>query len=294
MNIRCLMVVNAYLHSSKFNEIYSLLYQTGKKFNISFDVVKNDFILANTFKKPDLGKYNCCLFWDKDIILGKYLEQCGLRLFNTADSIRICDDKALTHIKLLEYGIKMPHTMIAPMTYPNIGYTEFDFIKKIMDNFSFPIVVKESKGSFGMQVYLANNEKELLEITKKHSNTTLIFQEFISFSKGHDVRINMVADKCCAAMERYSDDDFRANVTLGSSMKKYIPTSSEIDVAKKVMTALNLDYAGVDLLFSKDGIPYVCEVNSNAHFKNILDCTGINVAMDLMEHIYNQITGTGV
>lgn len=29
----------------------------------------------------------------------------------------------------------------------------------------------------------------------------------------------------------------------------------------------------------------VCEVNSNAHFKNIFDCTGVNVADEIMDYI---------
>ena len=29
----------------------------------------------------------------------------------------------------------------------------------------------------------------------------------------------------------------------------------------------------------------VCEVNSNAHFKNIFECTGVNVADEIMKYI---------
>ena len=71
-------------------------------------------------------------------------------------------------------------------------------------------------------------------------------------------------------------------------MKPYTPSVEECEIAVKACRALGLDFAGVDLLFGKDG-PLLCEVNSNAHIKNILDCTGINVADFIFEYIKEQI-----
>jgi RimK family alpha-L-glutamate ligase len=116
----------------------------------------------------------------------------------------------------------------------------------------------------------------------------MIFQEFISESSGRDVRINMVGDKAVASMLRYNDNDFRANITNGGSMKKYTPTANEIRVAQTVMKALKLDFGGIDILFGKNE-PILCEVNSNAHFKNIYDCTGVNAAEKIFEYILNDI-----
>lgn len=98
----------------------------------------------------------------------------------------------------------------------------------------------------------------------------------------------MVGDKAVASMERYNDHDFRANITNGGSMRRYEPTEKELQMAKQVMKELQLDFAGVDIMFGKDG-PVLCEVNSNAHFKNIYDCTGVNVADAIMEYIVGQL-----
>jgi glutathione synthase/RimK-type ligase-like ATP-grasp enzyme len=35
----------------------------------------------------------------------------------------------------------------------------------------------------------------------------------------------------------------------------------------------------------------VCEVNSNAHFKSIYDCTGVNAADEIIAHIIRTVTG---
>lgn len=54
---------------------------------------------------------------------------------------------------------------------------------------------------------------------------------------------------------------------------------------------LGLDFAGVDLLFTGERADVVCEVNSNAHFKNIYICTGVNIAEFIMEHIKCKLIG---
>lgn len=52
-------------------------------------------------------------------------------------------------------------TIVAPMTYENIGYTDMNFLDKVAEKFGFPLVIKECFGSFGMQVYMAHDMDEL-------------------------------------------------------------------------------------------------------------------------------------
>ncbi|MGN1318270.1 MAG: RimK family alpha-L-glutamate ligase [Lachnospirales bacterium] len=166
------LVINEFLSSKKFNEIYKWLYDAFEKRNHKLDIFTNAELLGGNLPyRPDF-----VLFWDKDINLAMELENMGIRLFNSAKAIEVCDNKALTYIAL-KNKIKMPKTIIAPMTYRNIGYTNFDFLDKI--NFDYPYVIKECFGSFGQQVYLVNNREECLNILKNTSES-LIFQEFIS------------------------------------------------------------------------------------------------------------------
>lgn len=279
------LVINGFLHSNKFNEIYSWLKTAFEKKGHTINVYTN-IELANITKienKPDF-----VLFWDKDIPLAKRLEKMGLRLFNSATAIENCDNKALTYIELKGI-VKMPKTIIAPMTYRNIGYNNTDFVKNSINTLGLPVVIKECFGSFGQQVYLAKSYEKAIDIVK-NTNEPLIFQEFIAESKGKDIRINMVGNNAVASMLRYNDNDFRANITNGGSMKNYTPTEKEIEIAQKVCKVLNLDFGGVDILFGKDG-PIVCEVNSNAHFKNIYDCTGVNVADYIGDYIEKCVVG---
>lgn len=295
--INAWLVTNEFLNSQKYTELNMWLVDAAKVKNINLLVKTNAELLVDIGaehmieKMIDEEKPAFVLFWDKDIRLAQYLENLGLRLFNSAKSIEICDNKAMTHIALNQKNIKMPKTIIAPMTYQNIGYTNYDFIDKIQQQISFPMVVKECYGSFGQQVYLARNPWELRDFIKMIAAKPFVVQEFIKSSFARDLRLNVVGDEVVATMYRYSDTgDFRANISNGGKMKPYTPTQEQKEVAIACVKALGLDFAGVDLLFDEQEHPIVCEVNSNAHFKNIYDCTHVNVATCIIEYICKKMS----
>lgn len=279
IDIKGWLVVNGFLNSNKFNEIYDWLKAAFEKKGHTIEVYTN-------IELAGIDEIRCVpdfvLFWDKDIPLAKRLEKMGLKLFNSSKAIEICDSKALTYIEL-ENKVPMPKTIAVPMTYRNIGYNNTDFVYEAVKKLGLPVVIKECYGSFGQQVYMAENINDALNIVK-NTREPLIFQEFIAESRGRDIRINMVGGKAVTAMMRYNESDFRANITNGGSMIPYTPDERETAIAEKVCEILELDFGGVDILFSERG-PLVCEVNSNAHFKNIYDCTGVNVAEKIAEYI---------
>ena len=278
------LVTNGFLKSPKFDELAGIFLEEAGKLSIALELKKNtDFMPGYLDIAPD-SQPDFVLFWDKDILLARYLEQRGIPVFNSSQAIEVCDDKRLTFLALSEKNLPIPDTVIAPMTYRNIGFTELDFLKSVSERLAFPLIVKEAFGSFGEQVYLAGDFHELESIVKKCGSVELLFQAFISNSKGRDLRLQVVGDQVVGAMERYSDHDFRANITAGGHMRKYEPSKEECRLAVAAAKAVGADFAGVDLLFGKEG-PLVCEVNSNAHFKNLYDCSGVNTAEYILRYI---------
>ena len=77
------------------------------------------------------------------------------------------------------------------------------------------------------------NEQELKTLLPELKNRPFLLQEYIEASKGHDIRINMVGENPVAAMYRYNDADFRANITNGGSVKPYEPKEAQVELAKK-------------------------------------------------------------
>ena len=90
-------------------------------------------------------------------------------------------------------------------------------------------------------------------------------------------------------MERRNDNDFRSNIALGGHGRKITLTQDYIELAEKVSTILDLDYAGIDILSGRDGEPILNEVNSNAFFKEIESVSKINISSLLVDYIIDEI-----
>lgn len=281
------LIVNSFLHNYKFSDLYNFFQNSAKKMNISLEIKTSDALVCSTnddFMQFDLPDF--IIFWDKDYYLAKRLEKLNIPLFNSSDAINLCDNKILTTLALCN-KVAIPKTIIAPKTFEGIGYTKFDFLKKAIDILSLPIVIKEAYGSFGAQVYLANSFEEAKAIFDKIKYKDCLLQEFIKESYGKDIRINVIGGKVVASMMRYNASDFRSNITNGGKMMIFEPTAKQKEIAIQACKALGLDFAGVDVLFGKDDTAYICEVNSNPHFRTTFDCTGV----DLSEKILNYIVG---
>ncbi|ABX43114.1 ATP-grasp domain-containing protein [Lachnoclostridium phytofermentans] len=286
------LIANHFLNGNKFSELTNWLFQAAKAAGIEMELKTNAGCLAilgrggvEAFKQSQKTLPEFVLFWDKDVRLAAYLETLGIPVYNSSKSIALCDDKSMTHLTLEQYGIPMPKTILAPMTFENIGYTDYDFLSMVGHELRYPLVIKECFGSFGAQVYLAKDENELLVKVKRIGTKPMLFQEFIKSSEGRDIRLQVVGDQVVASMYRYSEIDFRANISSGGKMKAYQPTDKQIALALECTKRLGLTFAGVDLLFDEHEEPIVCEVNSNAHFKNIFDCTGVDTAKKIIDYI---------
>lgn len=282
------LVVNGFLGTEKFREIYSYLSRAAAKRGITLEIkASTSFLIEPHMNITDAERPDFVLFWDKDAHLGRRLEAAGLRLFNSASAVEKCDNKALTATEL--FGkVATPRTIIAPKTFEGVGYNTTDFLENATRVLGLPMIIKESYGSFGAQVYLASTQEEARSIVLSLGYKEFIMQEFISESCGRDVRVNVVGGRVVSAMERYNDNDFRSNITNGGSMRRIDLTDEIKDAAIAAAQAIGLDFAGVDVLFGKDG-PIVCEVNSNPHFKSSLECTGIDMSEAILDYVMEQV-----
>ena len=307
------LIVNEYLDTEKFLEIRKLFLSGAEKKNVKLTVYTNaDFAvdLSGAVVKSrafDEGEPEFIIFYDKDITLAAALEKMGYRLYNSADAIDVCDSKVKTAEKIAEYNLNykddeakilMPKTYKVPFSYENIGIKDsysFDFLDYVEKDLSeaekgalsdaYPMVIKESNSSFGMGVHLAGSREEAVKLICEYGNKECIIQEYLSYSSGRDYRLQMVSDKCVCAMMRSNENDFRANITNGGKMSEYKPTDEDLSLARNVMKCLKLDFAGIDIMHDKSGRTVFLEANSNAHFKNIYDLTGINAAEKMIEYI---------
>lgn len=296
--MRGVLISNGFFWSTKFDELADMLVKSAKERGVDLAKMENTGCLVDTGLTtfPGFrGRPDFVILWDKDILLAEFFEKQGIPVFNSSKCIAICDDKRKTHLTMMTHGLPMPRTIFAPMTYDNIGFTDHVFLKRVADRLGYPFIVKEAYGSFGEQVHLVHDKKELYDLfglnpkgkkTKESVLTSnhILFQEFIASSAGKDVRLQVVGGDVIGAMYRHSDSDFRANVTMGGHADVYEPDDDEVWLALQAARAVGADFAGVDLLFGEEGM-LVCEVNSNAHFKSLYQATGVNTADEIINHI---------
>ena len=277
------LVVSSYQDDNKFKTIYQTLIDAFRNEGIVLES-KNamDLGLEIDSKKPDV---DFILFWDKDNYLAKKLENMGLRLFNNAQAIEECDNKALTYLRLSKEHIPTPKPYLPPKTFIGVSYPHLRFLDGLSN---YPYVIKEAYGSYGNQVYLVNNRKEAEELIKSFGYKDFIIQEYIKEAKGRDIRVNVVGNRVINAIERTNDKDFRSNLSNGGHGEEYKPSKAIQELALKACKALNLDFAGVDILVSNKG-PLICEINSNPHFLSTLEITGHNLAIDIAKYIKEQL-----
>jgi len=287
------IVYNGFNKSEKFSEHVSWFVKSFKLLDIELKPIKNyevDVILSSSFSY-EFDKPDFVLFWDKDTQIAKVLEALNIPLFNSSEAIDICDNKFLTHIALTSNNLPTPKTIAGPKTFPKNGYNDLSFVDNAIKHLSLPLIIKECYGSFGYAVYLVSSKEEAINIINQICPKPFIFQEFISSSFGKDLRLNVVGDKVVAATKRVNElGDYRANVTNGGTMYPYTPTKEEIELAIKACKATKCDFAGVDILFGQKG-PILCEVNSNAHLKNVYLTTGIDVTLEIAKYIDSKVYG---
>jgi gamma-F420-2:alpha-L-glutamate ligase len=161
-----------------------------------------------------------------------------------------------------------------------------DFVEKRL---GFPVVVKTLSGEQGAGVHLAESKADFRDlmafIHETRGTANIIVQQFIEASAGRDLRVFVIGGRPVVCVERRAQDGgFKANHSRGGSVKPF-PMAPEIEwLATETVRLLDLEIAGVDLLFGDDHYR-VCEANSAPGFASIEDCTDVDLASLILDHI---------
>lgn len=156
------------------------------------------------------------------------------------------------------------------VTYSQFDMTKLD-LRTLTRSIGFPLVIKAVKGHGGKSVYLVPNLAELqnLSETLPH-DVPYVFQEYIRESHGRDLRVAVIGGEVAFTMMRSSSNGaMQANIAQGGQGKLITGLFPEAEaLAIQIARVLDMDVAGVDLLWS-DKFGYVCcEVNNSLTMTN--------------------------
>jgi len=210
------------------------------------------------------------------------LEKHSICVANSRKCINICTDKYRTSLKLADYGIRQPKTVL--ITDAENSVKAFDMLDT-----DFPVIMKTLRGSKGVGVLFIESEKSLDSIVqilnKQDEDTDLLLQEYIQTD--YDVRVHVLGGKVFAAMKRpVVEGDFRSNVSQGSEPKKIKLTELEIEESLKAAKAVGGLWTAVDFIPAKNRekeAPFVIEVNSSPGTEGMEEASGQNISKEIIE-----------
>jgi len=192
-------------------------------------------------------------------------------------------DKYRTYLRLADYGLTQPHTVLIPNK---------DGVEKAVENLDrdYPIIMKTLRGSKGVGVLFIESERSLDSIVqlqyKTDDDAELLIQEYIETDG--DIRVLVLGGKILASMKReVIKGDFRSNFSQGGKVKMFKLTELEIEQCILAAKAVNGSYVAVDFIPSKNREkipPYVIEVNSSPGTEGIEQATGENLIKQVIQH----------
>lgn len=213
----------------------------------------------------------------------RQFEQMDVYTPVTAAGIANSRDKLRSLQILSRHDLGMPHTTFVR--------DRSDVLPAVERVGGAPVIIKILEGTQGVGVILAETTKvaEAIIETLQTARQNVLIQQFVSESKGRDIRAFVVGDSVTASMRRVAQgDEFRSNVHRGGIAEPVQLSPEYEETAVRAAQIMGLRVAGVDMLEGADG-PQIMEVNSSPGLEGIEGATGLDVAGAIIDYIANRV-----
>ena len=214
------------------------------------------------------------------------LEKIGVCMVNSRETVEISADKYRTYLKLQDYGLTQPKTVLIPNA---------DTLPESLESLDskFPIIMKTLEGSKGVGVLFIESERQIESLVQllynQNEDVDLLIQEYIKTDG--DIRVIVLGGKVIASMKRdVVEGDFRSNVSQGAKVKEYELTDLELEQCLLAAKAIDGSWVAVDFIPSKNPKtepPYILEVNHSPGTEGIEKATGNNIVKKVVDFYSN-------
>lgn len=199
-----------------------------------------------------------------------WIEERGVVVVNSPRAIERCVDKFYTTALLHDAGLPTPETVVCQQVDDAINA-----IKAMGE-----CVIKPIFGSLGHGMVRVSEPEVARRILRSLEQTRTVFyvQKAIDHG-GRDIRVFVVGGSVIGAIERRAPEgEWRTNVAIGGTATPFDLPEAWAQLAIRAAAMVGADYAGVDLLPSRDGQVFVLEVNGIPGWEGFQKATGIDVA----------------
>ena len=214
------------------------------------------------------------------------LREFGVPVYNDARAIERSVDKSTTSLLLHAAGVPTPPTWAteSPAQAQRIAMRE--------GASGHALVLKPMFGSQGKGLQLVGNVDGVhhpLPPLDKGYGSIAYLQRFVppATSPGFDWRVLVVGGRALTAMRRVSEHWIH-NVAQGARCEPAELTPDLAQLAERAAQALDMDYAGVDLVPSPGQGIQVIEVNGVAAWQGLQRVTGFNIARALVDDLLDR------
>jgi len=213
------------------------------------------------------------------------LQALGVPVFNHGRAIEKSVDKALTSFLLHRAGIPTPPTWACESREQALATLAAERAA------GHELVIKPLFGSQGIGVQRLGDGALPAGEDFDHA---YYLQRFIDTSADgwHDFRVFVIGREVVAAMIRRGTD-WISNVAQGAQCEAVCADGDLARLAVDAAAALDMDYAGVDLIRDRDGRLLVVEVNGIPAWRGLQSVCGFDVAERLVDRLLGQRLAAG-
>jgi tetrahydromethanopterin:alpha-L-glutamate ligase len=214
------------------------------------------------------------------------LRELGVPVYNDARAIERSVDKSMTSLLLHAAGIPTPPTWATE----SLAAAQHVLMRESAAGHA--LVLKPLFGSQGKGLRLvgkvAGVHQPLPQLTRDHGGLVYL-QRFIPkiSNPGFDWRVLVIGGRAVCAMRR-SSKHWIHNVAQGGRCEAALLTSELAQPAERAAAALQMDYAGVDLMPSAEHGIQVIEVNGVAAWQGLQRVSSFNIAAAIVDDLLDR------
>ena len=214
------------------------------------------------------------------------LRELDVPVWNDARAIERCVDKAMTSFLLARSGIATPATW---------AFESHEQARAIVEREaeSGALVLKPLFGSQGRGLLLIRTIDDLPP-PEHVAGRVYYLQRFVGAERGgyHDFRLLVVRGRVVAAMQRHSSQ-WITNIKRGGRPVAVAVNEDMKALALRSAEAVGADFAGVDILYTREGRPTVLEVNSMPAWSGLQRVTPTDIAAQLADALVAALARRG-
>ena len=206
------------------------------------------------------------------------LKLMGIPVYNDGHAIERSVDKGMTSFLLQQHAVPTPQTWVLRDRHQALAIAEEQL------RAGHQLISKPIFGSQGEGIRRIEKMTDLFWLA--HSHGVYYLQRFVQCAdEGYsDWRVFVVRGKVIASMRRRGIH-WLNNVARGATCEAMQADYEMTDIAIKASKALQMNYAGVDIIRTQEGDYKVIEVNSIPAWKGLESVCDVQVAKVLVEDL---------